>query len=241
MREVLLRKIRLSHYFFLALVMYGLAVLALPEYKLESGALTLFSVNSFLYGFYIAPILSAQKARIEELHRIVRAEANAIFAMVLHTKPLGQETRNKLQDMFRTYIEASLAERASAEGEEEYEKIISFCLNYKGKDKDQILKLLDSLVANQLNRTNLSMQINNRVFSNEWMIMMLLFSITVSFIMLMDVGDGYAYAFLAAFLCTGLTMLIIILAKMSTLTHKKARQIWDPFTKLLDSNFYRLD
>jgi len=47
--------------------------------------LILFSVNSFLYGFYISPVLAAQKSRIEELHKIVCAEANAIFTMMLTT------------------------------------------------------------------------------------------------------------------------------------------------------------
>ena len=38
-----------------------LLVMFMPGIKFESGALTLFSVNSFLYGFYISPILGAQK------------------------------------------------------------------------------------------------------------------------------------------------------------------------------------
>jgi UPF0716 family protein affecting phage T7 exclusion len=73
------------------------------------------------------------------------------------------------------------------------------------------------------------------------MIMLVLFSITLSFIILMDAGVGFTYDFLAAFLCTGLTMLLVILLKMSTLTHKKARQIWDPYKKLVNSHFYRND
>ena len=75
----------------------------------------------------------------------------------------------------------------------------------------------------------------------EWMIILVLFSITLSFVMLMNAGTGYIYDFLAAFLCTGLTMLLIILVKMSTLSHKKAKQVWDPYKKLIDSHFYRID
>jgi hypothetical protein len=36
-------------------------------------------------------------------------------------------------------------------------------------------------------------------------------------------------------------MLIVILIKLSTLTHKKAKAIWDPLKKLVDTNFYRVD
>jgi hypothetical protein len=46
---------------------------------------------------------------------------------------------------------------------------------------------------------------------------------------------------LAALLATGLSMLLIILIKLSTLTHKKAKQVWDPYKKLIDSHFYRID
>ncbi len=73
------------------------------------------------------------------------------------------------------------------------------------------------------------------------MIMFLLFGVTLSFILLLDAGNGFVFQLLAALLCTGLSMLLVILVKMSTLTHKKARQIWDPYKKLINSHFYRID
>jgi hypothetical protein len=241
MKNLLLEKIRLSQYFLILFVFFSVLVILLPDLKFEGGALTLFSVNSFLYGFYIAPILGAQKARIEELHKIVRAESNAIFAMVLSIKKLPKELRNEIQDMFLAYLKASIRQRRAAEGEANYERLITFCIDYKGEQQADIDKLLDKLVANQQNRTNFSMQFSNRVFSNEWMIMLVLFGITLVFVLLMDAGSGSLYQFLSAFLCTGLTMLLIILVKMSTLTHKKAKQMWDPYKKLVSSHFYRID
>lgn len=241
MRKLLLEKIRLTQYFVFLFIVYAIVVITAPNIKFDSGALTLFSVNSFLYGFYIAPILSAQKARIEDLHRIVRSEANAIFAMVLGLKKLPKALRNEVQDMFMDYLKVSIRQRKATGGEEAYEKLITFCIDYKGDNQAEIEKLLDKLVANQQNRTNFSMQMANKVYSNEWMIMLVLFSITLSFVLLMNAGTGFVYDFLAAFLCTGLTMLLIILVKMSTLTHKKAKQIWDPYKKLLSSRFYRIE
>lgn len=35
-------------------------------------------------------------------------------------------------------------------------------------------------------------------------------------------------------------MLLIVLAKLSTLLHKKAKHIWDPLRELLDSNYRRV-
>lgn len=241
MQKFLLEKIRLSVYFWFFLAFFICLSLIVPRQKYSSGALALFSVNSFLYGFYIAPILTAQKARIEDLHRIVRSEANAIFATALSLKKLPDELRNHLQAMLSNYMGAMLKQRKSSGGEAEYEALISFCVGYKGTHKDDVAKVLDKLVANQQNRTNFSMQMHNPVFSNEWSIMFVLFSITLGFVISLDAGNAAGYRILAALLCTGLSMLLVILIKLSTLTHKKAKGIWEPYRKLIDSHFYRID
>ena len=220
---------------------YAIVISFIPQIKFEGGALTLFSVNSFLYGFYISPIINAQKARIEELHKIVRSEANAIFAMAILVAKLPDKFREKIHMMLLNYLDHAMRHRKPAGGEEKYEEMIAFCLSYKGSHQAEIDKLLDKLITNQQNRTNYAMQLNNKVYSNEWMIMLILFSVTLSFILLLDTGGDYIYRILAALLCTGLSMLLIILTKMSTLTHKKAKQIWDPYKKLIDSRFYRID
>ncbi len=241
MKRSFLENIRLTQYFVILLVIYFVGSQFVDDIKFESGALTLFSVNSFLYGFYIAPILSGQKARIEELHKIVRAEANAVFAMAISLKKLPKDLRTKLQDMLIDYLKLSIRQRRATEGEEAYEALISYCIEYTGDNKVEIDKLLDKLVANQQNRTNFNMQMRNKVYSNEWMIMFVLFIITLGFVFLLDAGNGIMYDFLSSFLCTGLTMLLIILLKMSTLTHKKATQVWDPYKKLIRTRFYRID
>lgn len=239
--NIFLTKIRLSYYFIILFVIFAMIELFIPHYKFEGGALTLFSVNSFLYGFYISPILGAQKARIEDLHKIVRAESNAIFGMIIGVAKLPVKQRDYIKQMFLDYVDHAIRHRKPAGGEEKYELIIGYCLDYKGEHQAEIDKLLTSLIANQQNRTNYSMQLSNRVYSNEWMIMFVLFIITLTFIMLLDVGKLFIYKLLAALLCTGLSMLIIILVKMSTLTHKKAKQIWNPYKKLTETRFYRID
>lgn len=243
MQDLFLKKIRLTSYFFILFILFVLIITFIPQTKFDSGALTLFSVNSFLYGFYISPIIGAQKARIEELHRIVRSESNAIFAMMLGIAKLPDKMRGNIQQMFLDYLDHAVRHKRPAGGEERYEVLIRYCLDYKGEHQDVIDKLLDKLIANQQNRTNYSMQLNNKVYSNEWMIMTILFTVTLSFILLLDAGGSmvYVYKVLAALLCTGLSMLLVILLKMSTLTHKKAKQIWDPYKKLIETRFYRID
>jgi hypothetical protein len=237
----LLLRTRLSWYFALCFMCFFDLALIMDGVTFSSANLTLFSVNSFLYGFYIAPVLAAQKARTDELARIIRAEANALFDVLIKTKSLPRKSRNHVQDMVDDYLQASFQQRKPAEGEEEYEKLITYCLEYDGKEGEQVEKILNGLVANQLNRSQLSQQLSNRVFSNEWLIMLVLFTITISFVLLIDVGESIHMMLVKALLCTGLSMLMINLVKLSTLTHKKAKNLWDPLDKLSASRFRRMD
>lgn len=241
LRRLLLEKIRLSLYLFIFLDIFLAIKLYAPELSLERGVLTLFSVNSFLYGFYIAPILSGQKARIDELHKVVRNEANALFSMLLDTQKLSEKTKTALQDKFKQYAHSIVRDKRVGQGEAEYEAIISYCLDYRGRDKAEVMKILDKVVANQANRTQFNLHFRNSVYSNEWIIMGILFTITLGFILILSTEGVLFFKLMAAFLCTGLTMLIIILIKLSTLTHKRARQIWAPIETLIATKFHRFD
>ncbi len=241
MRKFLLTKIRLSYYFWFFFLVFLVLSKIIPGKTYAAGPLTLFSVNSFLYGFYISPILSAQKSRIEELHKIIRGEANALFDLALSLTKLPEGLHEHLQTMVEKYIRAKFRQRKPNSGEEEYEALITYCVEYKGHDKDQIDSVVQKLVTNQQNRTNLSMQLGAKVFANEWHIMAILFSITLGFILTVSIPDSWMYHVVRALLCTGLTMLIVNLIKLNTLTHKKAKQMWQPLRKLLETNFYRID
>ncbi|MEO8104828.1 MAG: hypothetical protein ABI602_00640 [Candidatus Saccharibacteria bacterium] len=241
MKLFLLTKIRLSTYFWIFFFLYlGLSTVV-PGNKFDSGALTLFSVNSFLYGFYIAPILGAQKSRIEELHRIIGSEANALFSLVLHLKKLPKVERNKLQALVTLYIHVKLHRKTPTAGEKEYEQLITYCVDYKGDSAEPISRTLDALIANQQNRTNFSTQASNKVYANEWHVMAILFSITLGFILSIGITSTPILHVVRALLCTGLTMLIVILIKLSSLTHKKAKQMWNPLQKLVETNYYRIN
>lgn len=241
MKTFFLTKVRLSWYLTFFLIAYLILSFTLPEVVFTRDALTLFSVNSFLYGFYIAPILTAQKGRIEEMHKIIRNETNALFAIMLDVKKLPDNLREPLQDLVEEYIKIGLIQHNLTKGEKKYEEIISFCIDAKRSDQEKLEPILEKLVTNQQNRTLFNMQIKNSVFSNEWIIMLTLFSITLGFILLIDTGGSIIFNMVTAFLCTGLTMLLVILTKLSTLTHKKAKQMWNPPKKLLESHFYRFD
>ena len=237
----LLLKIRLSVFFFTFFAAFFGISYVFEGITFAAASLTLFSVNSFLYGFYITPVLTGQKLRIEDLNKTIRLEANALFDMLIKTKRLPRQTRNHIQGLIDDYIQASFKQRKPAEGEDEYEKLISYCLDYEGEAKETIDKILANLVDNQKNRSQIAMQLSNKVFSNEWWIMSVLFSITTGFILLLNVRDDMIMHVVKALLCTGLSMLMISLLKLSTLTHKKAKHIWDPLDRLSSSRFRRID
>ena len=236
----LLMRIRLSVYFYCLLVLFAVFSFLAPKYKIESAAMTLFSVNSFLYGFYISPILGGQKSRIDELHKLVRSEANVLFSIMLKVKNADKHVSKEIKILIESYINACISERKSAQGEKQYEALIRYCVNYTG-DSTEVKQVLDQLVSNESNRTSIAMQLNNKVYANEWWIMLVLFSITLSFVAVMNIGESWILKLVQALLCTGLTMLLVILLKLSTLTHKKAKLIWEPYKKLLETNFHQID
>lgn len=160
--------------------------------------------------------------------------------MVLSTKEYPEKLGSDIRSMFTNYVKSNTRNHRKV-AEVAYERMITYCVEYKGKNEKEVEALLDKLVANQQNRTMLTMQLEGKVYNNEWMIILMLFSITLSFILLLNTGTSYILRVVTALLCTGLTMLLIILLKLSTLTHKKARQIWKPMEKLIDSNYYRTD
>lgn len=241
MRNLFLIKIRLSTYFWIFFVIFIVLTYTLPQYKFDAGSLALFSVNSFLYGFYISPILGAQKARIDSLHQVIRSESTSLFDLVLDLKKLPKQLRNHIQALVVGYIEAKLQMKNINSGEKEYEEIITYCVDYNGERQAEIDSTLKHLVANQQNRTNFNMQVGNKIFTNEWHIIAILFSITLGFIITINIPSNLVLHLVKALLCTALTMLIVNLVKLNSLTHKKAKQMWTPLRKLIGTNFYSID
>ena len=66
--------------------------------------------------------------RIDELGKLIRAEANAMFDILLKTKKLPEKSRTLIQDMCADYLTSSFRQRKPAEGEHEYERLISYCM-----------------------------------------------------------------------------------------------------------------
>ncbi|HEU5187121.1 MAG TPA: hypothetical protein VFT87_01315 [Candidatus Saccharimonadales bacterium] len=241
MKQFFLTKVRLTYYYPTLLLLFMVIIWLAPTVPLNGPQLTLFTVNSFLLGFYLGPILGGQKQRIEDLAKTIRLEAIALFNIAVQAQDLGDTAKHKVKTMARAYLQASLHSHKPAEGEQEYERFLRFCIDYTGKDKDQLKKIQETLIKNQENRAQFSALLRNSVFSHEWFVLCILMGITLSFIVVIDYGSSLLLTLVAALLCTGLSLLFIILAKLATLTHKKAKPIWQPFKRLLETDFKHID
>jgi hypothetical protein len=235
-----LNKIRLTHYFIFFLIFFALVSVLVEGQKFEGVALTLFSINSFLYGFYINPILTAQKARIDDIQRANRAEAIALFSVMIKTKDLPKTIRNQAQEMVKNYLSKI---KNYTEAEENYESIITWTVKQHAADPESkpIQSMLDGIASNQTNRSNRQMAIGAKVYTNEWWVIFMLFAITLGFVIMFQTSGLIILIPVKAFLCTALSMLIINLLKLNSLAHKRAKDVWRPLETLQTTDFYRID
>src|SRR5215471_19056423 len=141
MKTFILTKVRLSWFFVIFFIIFLGLLYILPRFTFTAATLTLFSVNSFLYGFYISPILGAQKTRIEELHKIVRAEANAVFAIMLSIKSLPDTIKGHIHEKMTAYL-TETSQNHIRLAEKEYEELIGYCVDYNGSHKEEVQKVL---------------------------------------------------------------------------------------------------
>jgi hypothetical protein len=231
LKHFLLTRVRLTQYLFIFAVVFFVISLFLPKIELQGAALTLFSVNSFLYGFYISPIINAQRVRIDQLHRLVVVEVNKLEELLQYSRRMEPEFHAVIDTAIKAY--SKVAAKGGADiGRSEFNSLVSIIVGYKGDVKDPHKEMLKSVFAAQQNRAEIKLLVESKVFSNEWIVMAILFAITIAFILLTRLPGIAFLQIIPAILCAGLSMLIVILIKMSTLTHKRAKTIWVPLEEI---------
>jgi hypothetical protein len=242
MKNFFLKKVRLSTYLLFFLGSYTIVAICVDKVPLDRAALTLFSANSFLYGFYISPIVKSQNDRIERLQQLVSKEATKIYEVALYSKRLTADAHRETLRLLKRYTKSVSRHEDYTQGEREYKKFMSYLIDYDGDGigKDQYKEMMKASFAIQQNRVEIDLTLKNKVYKNEWIVMLILFSITITFISIIEIPDILFLKLIPPVLSSGLTMLIVILLKKSTMTHKKAKDTWKPMELLADSNFYQL-
>jgi hypothetical protein len=143
--------------------------------------------------------------------------------------------QNNITYLLNEYTRAAAGGGANV-GQKEFDALVSMIVTYEGDKKDPHKEMLKSVFAAQQNRAEIKLLIESKVYSNEWIVMIILFTITIAFILFTRLPDMLILQAIPAILCAGLSMLIVILIKMSTLTHKRAKTIWVPLRELRDAN-----
>lgn len=239
-----LLRVRLSYYFAIFLVFFIGLLMVVPKPTLGTASLTLFSINSFLFGFYFTPALNNQKARVEELGKIIRSQSVAIFKILVKTRKISdRKEHDKIQKMIAGYVKACVASKKAGAGEVEYDKLIGYLVHFDRKHKDvaEIDGILDALADNQNNRTNYDMMMGRKIYNNEWYVLLTLFFVTLSLPIIVDFGGNPVLHIVDSLLCASLSLLLVTLLKVNYLVHKKAKGIWDPMETLLESDFRKVD
>ncbi len=230
--------IRMSIITWILLIFFLLILEVIHQQKLTPGQLALFSVNSFLFGYYFAPLLNAQKTRVANLITVARQEETTILDILTQSHLLGDKRRHQLKIRLKVYLDSVIGNVGVRADNPYYDELLYFTKKEEEGDDAQVMSLIyDRVSKTQANRDTMNNLFATRVYSHEWLVAFVLFSITLFFAMQTPVNSSLFFTVMLAILCTGLTMLMIILIKFATLTHKEAKRMWQPLKDLEKEHF----
>jgi hypothetical protein len=229
--------IRMSNITWILLIFFIILVENIHQRKLTPGQLALFSVNSFLFGYYFAPLLSAQKARVASLISVARQEEMTILDILTQSHLLSSKERYQLKLRLRVYLESVIGNDKVRADNVYYDELLYYTKQAKGEDVQVMNTIYDRVSKTQANRDSMNNLFATKVYSHEWLVASVLFFITLYFALQTSVSGSLFFTLMLAILCTGLTMLMVIMIKFATLTHKEAKRMWVPLQALLDEHF----
>lgn len=235
-----LLNIRLSYLYPSFFIVFMVVLRFVDRLALTPGQLALFSVNSFLFGYYFGPILGAQKARVDTMSKTVRSEVMLMLDILAQSHFLKEKQRLEIKAKVAEYVD-SIVDNPKVRAENpHYDDLLRYVTEGKNRDDVVMQGIYNRLQKSQENRDTLNSLYISSVFSHEWVVVFVLFSVTLFFILQIDYGNVLFFQALAAILCTGLTLLMLILIKYSTLTHKQAKRMWVPMRRFRAEHFEEL-
>lgn len=232
-----LLSIRLSALAWILFFTFIVVVFTIEPTKLTPGQLALFSVNSFLFGYYFAPLLASQKIRVAQLISTARQEEMTILDVLTQSHQLNPKIRHKLKIKLRIYLDSVIGNEKVSADNPYYDELLFYTKSVKGEDAQIMNVIYDRISKTQSNRDTMNNLFQTKVYSHEWLVALVLFSITLYFALQTDYNDSIFFGVILAILCTGLTLLMVIMIKFSTLTHKEARRMWEPLKNLIPNHF----
>ena len=233
-----LLKIRLSILAPSFFAFFAVLVFIVPRQVLSPGQLALFSVNSFLFGYYFGPLLSAQKSRVAGLNALTRQEEMTILDILSQAHLLKKEsTRHTLKVKLKAYLDSIIGNYHISADNAYYDELLYWLKHQEGEDQQVLDQIYNEVSKTQDHRSDISNLLVSKVYSHEWLVVTVLFSITLYFSVMTNFGDSLFFGFMLAVLCAGLCMLMAILIKFATLSHKESRRMWDTLKELDAKHF----
>lgn len=236
-----LLNIRLSYIYPALFVIFLVILTKITPSKLSTGQLALYSVNTFLFAFYFSPILSAQKARVEGLNQAIRHDVMSILDILAQSHLLSNTHRHELKLRLKIYIDSINHDLRVSADNLYYDELLRFTKQEKFKDDSVMDSIYTKVAKTQEDRDNMQSLYISNVFSHEWLVVLVLFGVTLFFVMQTNYNGVFLFRVLLAILCTGLSLMLIILVKYATLTHKQAKRIWQPVDALIVNHFEDVD
>ncbi len=236
-----LLNIRLTYIYPVLFVVFMIVLSYMQPAKLSSGQLALYGTNSFLFGFYFSPLLSNQKARIENLRQTIRSESMTILDILSQLHLVKPALRHEVKVRLKVYLDSIYKNTAISADNIYYDDLLQFTREDRFKGDSVMETIYGRVSKTQENRDAINNYLTTGVFSHEWLVALVLFSITVYFVMQTNYDGVFFFRVLLAVLCTGLSLMLIILVKYATLTHKYAKRMWAPLFYLMKGHFDDID
>jgi hypothetical protein len=232
-----LLNIRLTYIYPILFVIFMVVLSYLQPAKLTTGQLALYSTNTFLFGFYFLPLLSSQKTRIDNLSTTLRSEATTILDILAQLHLLKPALRHEIKVRLKVYLDSIYKNTAISADNAYYDDLLRFTREDRFKGDPVMETIYTRVSKTQENRDTLNRYLTTGVFSHEWLVALVLFFITIYFVMQTNYDGVFFFRMLLAILCTGITLMLIILIKYATLTHKYAKRMWLPLLYLMKGHF----
>lgn len=228
-----LLNIRLTYIYPILFVVFMVILSYVKPTKLTTGQLALYSTNTFLFGFYFLPLLSSQKVRIDNLRSSIRSETTTILDILAQLHLLKPAVRHELKVRLKVYVDSIYKNTAISADNIYYDDLLQFTRDDRFKGDPVMETIYTRVSKTQENRDTINNYLTTGVFSHEWLVALVLFFITLYFVMQTNYDGVLFFRVLLAILCTGISLMLIILIKYATLTHKYAKRMWLPLLYLM--------
>ena len=239
MKIQIFTQLRLSYFLPLLSVLFYVIISDLVVY--EASTLTYFiTVLSILgFAFFVSPLLSNSRRKIDGLLVAVRSESAALFRIAAKSRELSSEISEEFKLMLSSYVMTKAGDYTPESAQKEYFELINFALLHSKTAVGQ--EIVDMLYQNEDNRSEVSMYLRSHIYAHEWIVSIAFYLIGVSGLLLVGtVSNSFEHIGLAI-LAAAITYPLIMLKKFDDSTHKHAQQVWGPFSRLIETGYRELN